>query len=137
MIKRQPIKNQIMKISSALAAIFLIKSLRQENLISSITSTLYNIKPFTLEAVSTRILLEDSRQELNTIDTSYYALNTQSQPCCNKHTTCGKPVDKGAPSLPNQPHSVAPTRNNPQLCSQPTSLAAQIERLDWELKQLR
>lgn len=43
MIDSQPAKNQIINISTALAAVFFIKSLRQDNMISSITSKLYNI----------------------------------------------------------------------------------------------
>lgn len=76
MINSQPTKDHIMNVSPALVAIFLIKSLRKDNLISSLTSTLYNIRPFTLEVVSTRILLGHLRQESNAVDASYYPLKT-------------------------------------------------------------
>lgn len=70
MIEAQPRENKIINVSSALAAIFFIKSLRMDDLISSITSTLYDIWPFSLEAVSTRVLLEDSRRKSNSIESS-------------------------------------------------------------------
>lgn len=60
MIEGQPPEDQIMNVSPALAAIFYIKSLRQDGLILNITSTLYDIRPFTLEAVLTRVLLDNS-----------------------------------------------------------------------------
>lgn len=72
MIEGQPPEEQVMNVSTGLAAILFIKSLQLNKVMSSLISTLYNLQPFTLEAMSNRVMLEDSQRVSNSTKLSYY-----------------------------------------------------------------
>lgn len=77
MIDGFPPSKQIMNVSTGLAAILFIKSLRLDEMMSSLVSTLYDLQPFTMENVAETVLLEDSRRVPNSTKSTYYALGSQ------------------------------------------------------------
>lgn len=132
MIEGQPPEERIMNVLSGLAAVLFIKSLRLDDVMSSLVSTLYDLRPFTLETISNRVLLEDSRRVLNSTESSYFTSKPRSIP---RQPPRGTPHhDKNKQLF--RPKSVIPTKKNPQ-SQYPDQIAAQIKRLDREIKQLK
>lgn len=134
MIDGLPPSKQIMSVSTGLAAILFIKSLRLDEMMSSLVSTLYDLRPFTVENVAARVLLEDSRRVSNSTESTYYALGPQKDNRSNRHTN--RPLINDGGQRQSKPRSVVPTRKNPQEKDQ-RGITAQIERLDREIQRLK
>lgn len=125
MIEGQPPEDRIMNVSSGLAAVLFIKSLRLDEVMSSLISTLYDLRPFSLETVTNRVLLEDSRRVSNSTESSYFASKPRQAP---QHLPNKKShQDNG--KRPFKPRLAIPTKKIPQTQDQKL-LAAQIEHLD-------
>lgn len=114
-----------------MAAILFLKSLCNNSLLSSLVQFSYNLHPSTLDAVTNRIMLEDSGRESHDSKTTY--LTHMSKPHAQ-----GTPKSR-QPAVPTQPpRSVAPTRklpskSNPELQTRVTQLAEELKKLQSQL----
>lgn len=62
-----------MTVSTGLAAALLLRSLHQDNSLNSLVQSLYEIKLLTFEKVYDRLLIEETRKESATAETTYYS----------------------------------------------------------------
>ncbi|KNZ48380.1 hypothetical protein VP01_5709g1, partial [Puccinia sorghi] len=66
-----------MTVSTGLAAALLLRSLHQDDSLNSLVQSLYNIKPLTFEKMYDRLLIEETRKESATAETTYYSMGHQ------------------------------------------------------------
>jgi hypothetical protein len=96
-IKSNP---NVMTISSGLAAALLLQSLNQDESMTSLVQTLYDMKPFTFDKVHDRLLIKATRQTSVETETTYFAsqnhkFGKQSADCPTASSSQGMGSSRG------------------------------------------
>lgn len=136
-IDGHPTELRFLEVSQGMAAILFLKSLRHDSSLSSLVQSSYDLTPFTLDAVSNRIMLEDSRRESHDSETSYLALPSDSSSRGRFKSRRNPQSTRSSVLRPNSviPKSVAPTRKFPQ--KKDPDIQARVNQLAEELKRLQ
>ncbi|PLW32187.1 hypothetical protein PCASD_21681 [Puccinia coronata f. sp. avenae] len=132
-IKSNP---NVMSISTGLAAAFLLQSLNQDDSMTSLVQTLYNMKPLTFNKVYDRLLIEATQQTSVKTECVYFASQNRKFGKQSADRSTGSPSSRGIGSSRGNYRGgnftrgnfqgVTPTRPAPNSSN---DLSDQVERL--------
>lgn len=139
-IKGHPPELRFLEVSQGMAAILFLKSLRHDTSLLSLVQSSYDLTPFTLDTVSNRIMLEDSRRESHDSETTYAVQpskpNFRQRPKARSQTKQSKhPASNSDVSLP-RPVSLtrkAPVKKDLDIQTRVNHLAEELKKLQSQL----